>query len=195
MPTLRNGNSARIHEKTTTTSPMPPADDGLLPPPVLQSSPSDSRHRRSMKSARISKLAVYWHRFKRRIGTVTAPSTSSVVGESAGDSSYARRNEEAAEDKDEVNKVVVDRVWSDDIKTSVSHSENGAEKSGGSHQPTSADHESFVGHAGGVWTSNTLLLVLRWRLWPAVMEFFSSRFFDDKFEARYRQENWFLRKV
>lgn len=167
------------------------AIDASLPVPVLQNTGNYSvSSRRKKKSARVGGLAVHWARFKRRVGTGTAPSSSSLIGESAAENSYTRRMEEAARsDNEEVNEVVVDRVWSEDIKSSITHSEHGAspEKSGGSHPigPSTSDHESLVPE--GFFSTWMPLVFLRWRLCPAIVEVFSSSFVDEKSENHYAQ--------
>ncbi|KIM44414.1 hypothetical protein M413DRAFT_442397 [Hebeloma cylindrosporum] len=166
---------AMVTTPTTST-----AVDNSLPPPVVQSIASSSPSRRlRKKTVRIAGLSVHWARFKKRIGTVAAPSSSSVIGESAAENSYTRKIENT-EVADYLDEVVVDR--------------NCPEKSGGSHQPNqgTSDHDSVV--YDGFWTSWTILAILRWRTWPFIMEIFSSRFVDEKSEQHYAQESWFLKK-
>ena len=65
---------------------------------------------------------MHWARLRRRLGNGTSPSTSdSLLDESAGDSSTVRHPGLAGtyEDGDEVDEVVVDRVWSEELKSSV----------------------------------------------------------------------------
>jgi osomolarity two-component system sensor histidine kinase SLN1 len=91
-------------------------------------------------------------------------------------------------DTEEVNEVVVDRVWSEDVKTSLTHSElaPSPEKLGSYPVgPSASDNESV--HHGTFWTLSSHLVVLRWRLWPAIVHFFSSRFADEKSEQHYAQ--------
>lgn len=188
----------------------------LLPSPVLANSTSSHRPR-PKKSARIDQgLKVHWARFKKRIGNSNEAPSESLLdgGESTEGGNSLRKAEHRSEDErtmrydgeDEeepapVDEVIVDRVWlsSDHEKTSVTPSEQGGhspDKSGGSHQPgTSTDHESLLAHAEGFWGLCTPLTLLRWRLWPVTLEFFSSRFYDDKAEAHYRKEIWFTSKV
>jgi osomolarity two-component system, sensor histidine kinase SLN1 len=100
----------------------PERDHGrdVLPVPVLQSSFAGSRSKRrgEKKSARIDGgrpgVRVHWSRFRQRLGTGTAPSTSTVPEESAGGSSigdgrrpsYVRRASVRIEgEKDEVDEV------------------------------------------------------------------------------------------
>ncbi len=109
-----------------------------------------------------------------------------MVGESTAEFFPNRKVD--LEQTDQVDEVVVDRTWTEDIKSSVSHSEHGAipEKSGGSNQKeANSDHESVV--YGGIWNTSTPLGILRWRAWPFVMEIFSSRFIDEKSEVHYAQ--------
>jgi hypothetical protein len=168
-----------------------------------------------------------WASFVKRMGSGTAPSTSSIldvsrnsiqtcIGDdrssfifrpqtSNGDSSLQlhrinKRPEDEREEPQEVDEIVVDRKWSEDIKTSTVPSDHGGgvspEKSAGqSNQPGSTDRESTSGQAQGLWAHSMILIVLRYRIWPAVTEFFFPRFLDEKSEAHYRKELWFYRKV
>jgi len=174
--------------------------ENLLPVPVQQGAGSESC-KRKQKNARIGGgLKVYWANFRKRIGTGTAPSTTSMVGDgSATGSSNTRPATTTDDEKEEVDEIVVDRAWSEEIKSSVAHSEAGVvaspEKSNGHYQPaeTSVDHESLQ-HYEGFWALSSPLVFIRWRCWPLVKEFFTSRFFDQKAEERYQKENWFMRK-
>lgn len=116
---------------TRQMSPTPDYSDmGALPPPVIAKTTSKSvagsTSTKQKKSARIEVvpggLRVHWARLRRRLGTGTSPSTSdSMIDESAGDSSTTRHPNLTGtyEDDDEVNEVVVDRVWSEELKSSV----------------------------------------------------------------------------
>ena len=176
MPTMMND------QKLSDSFPTKEVDD-LLPPPVLQSNAGINHTRR--KSACFRCLAEHWAKFKRHIGTGTAPSSSSQIGESAVESSYIQRMEMAQEDG-AVDEVVVDRVWSEDVNSIESHSDHGVSP-GESHQVDSggSDHESLVYE--GLWSLWPPLASIRWRAWPFIMEIFSSRFIDDKSEQRYTQ--------
>ncbi|KAI8995219.1 hypothetical protein BD414DRAFT_234700 [Trametes punicea] len=178
-----------------------------LPPPVQQQGDTHSTGRRSRtkKSARIhGNLRVHWDRFVRKLGSGTAPSTSSNIEESVGDSSGYPRSRQGqpgyaeVQDDQEVDEVVVDREWSDEIKSSsVTHSEHGGtpEKSGSNHHGgTNTDRDSFAVRPEGFWGLCRPLIILRWRLWPATYSFFCTSFVDEKSEMHYNKENWFLRK-
>ena len=179
------------------------ADHGL-PPPVSADASSAGRRSRNKKSARVSGgLRVHWERFVRKLGSGTAPSTSSAFDDSVGDSSgYPRsRIGQASQEPpdDRVDEVVVDREWSDEIKSSsITHSEHGGtpEKTGSNHLGgTNTDRDSFAVRPEGFWGTFRLLIFLRWRLWPAAYAFFCTHFIDEKSEMHYNKENWFLRKV
>ncbi|KAI0773246.1 hypothetical protein BD413DRAFT_473180 [Trametes elegans] len=176
-----------------------------LPPPVQQDDRlSSSRRSRTKKNARIhGGLRVHWDRFVRKLGSGTAPSTSSNFDESVGDSSGYPRSRQGQStypepQDDQVDEVVVDREWSDEIKSSsVTHSEHGAspDKTGSNlHPATSTDRDSFAVHPEGFWGMCRLFIFLRWRLWPVTFSFFCTRFIDEKSEMHYNKENWFLRK-
>ncbi|KAH9939060.1 uncharacterized protein BXZ73DRAFT_44250 [Epithele typhae] len=184
-------------------------NSAILPTPVSHD-PTLSGHRsRTKKNARVSHgLRVHWDRFVRKLGSGTAPSSSSNWDESAGESGdssgYPRSRIGGAaggaiEMQDErVDEVVVDREWSDEIKSSsVTHSEHAGtpDKSGSNHLGgTNTDRDSFAVRPEGFWGSAGFLIFLRWRLWPFIHAFFQTRFMDEKSEMHYAKENWFLRK-
>ncbi|KDQ49238.1 hypothetical protein JAAARDRAFT_43030 [Jaapia argillacea MUCL 33604] len=176
------------------------AESAGLPMPVLQSAMSNPQRRRQKnKSARIEGgFTVHWARFRHRMGTGTAPSTSENIEENGTTDSSVVRPRRFIEDAEaeEVDEVVVDRAWLDpDMKTSVTHSEHEEKTSHpGGITGTNTDHDSFATHAEGFWASCPPLIVLRWRIWPSVMEFFWVRFVDPKSENHYRKELWFMRK-
>ncbi|TFK80188.1 hypothetical protein K466DRAFT_569794, partial [Polyporus arcularius HHB13444] len=187
-------------EKTPAKLELP---DHRLPPPVLADA-SSGRRSRTKKNARVGSagLRVHWDRFVRKLGSGTAPSTSSAFDDSVGESSvYPRsRTDHVSQEPpdDRVDEVVVDREWSDEIKSSsVTHSEHGGtpDKSGSNHLGgTNTDRDSFAFRPHGFWGSCRLLIFIRWRLWPAAYSFFSTHFIDEKSEMHYNKENWFLRK-
>lgn len=196
-------------EKLTTgiaLSPLSREQNGLPHPVTQRTTPSLSSARRKKKT-RIevgpkAGLRVHWDRFLRKIGTGTAPSSSSAFDDSIGESNGSNRPRSGVpEDVDApLDEVVVDREWADEVRTSTgSHSEQGAspEKSGGSNHlgGTNTDRESLAIHAEGFWGSCPPLIWLRWRLWPFLLGFFYTRFLDEKSEEQYNKENWFLRKV
>ncbi|KAI0091448.1 hypothetical protein BDY19DRAFT_983786 [Irpex rosettiformis] len=175
-----------------------------LPPPVQE---AGSQRNGRRKKTRISLgLRAHFDHFLRKLGSGTAPSTSSAIDESTGDSmSYGKSRGTAKADTGDpdgvVDEVVVDREWSGEIKSSVHSGEHGGgEKSGesrngvGGYGGTSTDRESLALQVDGFWASNTLLVYLRYRIWPAVYGFFATHVVDEKSEAHYRKESWFLRK-
>ena len=197
-------------------SSSPSVDVSPLPPPATSpNGPTASSKRK--KTARIEEgLRVHWARFKKRITTGSEAAQSDAVleaVESTEASSFSRRRERpcstaAATDRDEptviddeedpVDEVVVDRAWYQEAeKTSATQSEVGGsfpEKSGGSHQVTGTDRESLMPKAEGFWGLCLPLAIIRWRLWPAAIDFFSSRFYDPTAEEHYRKEIWFSSK-
>lgn len=209
--------SRRRQSRPQTPTAIDMADDEPmarpLPMPVTTPSPggaassSGSKSRKKpKKSARIEEeprptLRVHWARFKRHMGTGTAPSTSSAIGgdesTTAGESAWFRARGGVAFDDEqgELDEVVVDREWLHEMKsTVVSPSEfpDGPDKS--SHHPaTTTDHDSQTFRGTGA----VLLpyMVLRYRIWPLVLDFFHLKFFDEKSEMHYRKENWFMKKV
>ncbi|TFK48812.1 hypothetical protein OE88DRAFT_1663992 [Heliocybe sulcata] len=175
---------------------------GTLPVPVLQSAMTSSSRQRQKKARIEGGLKVHWERFRKRMGTGTAPSTSEQPDESATAGSSVRAGRFVhLDDVDEVDEVVVDREWAGrDPKTSVTHSEgaeNTPEKSGGSQhmfgQGTNTDVDSFVVYTG-FWARYGALAFLRFGLWRSIHNFFWVTFEDKKSETHYRKELWFTRK-
>ncbi|KAG1735881.1 Tco5, signal transduction HAMP domain histidine kinase [Suillus paluster] len=187
---------------TASTAPFTRPREFLdLPLPVTQASTADSGRQKKRKTARIDILRVYWVRFMKRVGT-ESPSTSSAIVDSGLDSSQSRPRTEDGSDADEVDEIVVDRDWTEDMKSSLDHSEHAPEKSGDSHiegaqvgagTGTSVGHESFTFPDNG-GPFRQFLILLRWEVWPAVHKFFHIRFYDKKTEERYQKERWFIRK-
>ncbi|EGN91820.1 Tco5, signal transduction HAMP domain histidine kinase [Serpula lacrymans var. lacrymans S7.3] len=171
--------------------------DGLLelPIPITQSAVAGRKKKR--KIARIDGLKVHWARFKKRVGT-DSPSTSSLVLDSSLDSSQPRQRTQGGDDSDELDEIVVDRDWSEDMKSSLDQSDEPTpEKSGDSHIPvgtgTSIGHESHS-IPDDRRLFRRMLVFLRWFIWPAISKFFVVRFHDERTETRYRREHWFIRK-
>lgn len=182
-------------------------NDQGLPLPVQHDVISTTgRRSRTKKNARVSGgLRVHWDRFVRKLGSGTAPSSSSAFDDSVCESSGYMRSRQGGgplyqeQQDDRVDEVVVDREWSDEIKSSsVTHSEHGGTPDKpGSNQPggTNTDRDSFAVRPEGFWGLCLPLVMIRWRLWPLVYSFFSTQFIDEKSEMHYNKENWFLRKV
>ena len=171
-----------------------PTDPVLLPIPVtakLDPSAASPKRRGPLRFTR--NLSVHWAEFKKRLGTGTAPSTSSIHDESTT-GSINGREPAPGQLEDEVDEVVIDREWTEDARKTTTKSESG-HLFNGSRQPggTNTDHESFA-TVEGFWARSTILIVLRWRLWPAILGFFWPRFMDPKSEAQYNKESWFYRK-
>lgn len=185
-----------------------PCDKGLPTPVTQRVTASLARRKKRTRiddNARMKGLRAYWEHFLRKMGSGTAPSSSSAFDDSTGEGSSSNRAKAAAaalqeEEDAPLDDVVVDREWADDVKTSsTTHSEQGQspDKSGGSGQlgGTNTDQDSVAVRADGFWGSCLPLIWLRWRLWPFLLGFFCTRFLDEKSEEHYSKENWFLRKV
>ncbi|KAG6829063.1 hypothetical protein H0H92_005837 [Tricholoma furcatifolium] len=180
-------------EKTASYNPEMPSPVAL-PLPVVAKTPTQSSSRRPKKSL----SRTLWTKFKRRVGSGSAPSpsSSSAIDDTTETHVVQMVDMPVVTDDEVTDKVVVDRVWSEDITSSTSHSENALspEKSGGSQHAgrSASDHESVVAY--GFWSVMSLTVLIRWRMWPLVVKFFSSSFSDPKSEAHYAQENWFTKK-
>ena len=174
-----NGNAMR-----TSTA----VENHVLPFPVTQGSSATTPDQRNTTSIGWKDYLI---RFKRRIGTGTEPSSGSLIGESATESAYVRRLAEGLGDGI-VDEVVVDRPWTEGIQTSTltPHSDCGPEKTASQqHDQRSNDATSVVYY--GWWSAWKLLAIIRWHTWPFLMEFFSSRFPDQKTERHYAQVAFF----
>ena len=175
----------------------------VLPPPAAAITTTYNRPKKTLRIDGGPGLRVYWSRFRRRLGAGTAPSTSSLVDSSAQGSNDGFRSDtqggRQGEDETEVDEVVVDRNWSDEIKSSVSLSEQdiSLDRHGGHHHVAgpNTDRDSVALHTSGFWGLSTPLIILRWRVFPAIVDFFSTKFPNKKTEQHYVKENWFMRKV
>lgn len=170
----------------------------VLPPPVVATSTPYNRPKKTIRIDGGRGLGVHWTRFRRRLGAGTSPSTSSLVEDTAPSSSVDPKGGSQYDDYAEVDEVVVDRNWSDEIKSSVSLSEQDISLDGPGHYSAagpSTDRDSDALHTTGFWGLSTPLVILRWRLFPAIVEFFSPKFLNEKSELHYVKENWFMHKV
>lgn len=166
--------SSRHRSSTATTA----VDAEGLPVPATHGERySVGSGRRKAGGARFSVLKLAWQHFKRHLGTGSAPSSSSIHDESAADSMYLKKPEHA--DRDWVDEVVVDRVWSEEFTSTVSYSE-------GNGSPAKTNSNQQVSGASD-YGSTTGTLLLQDRIWNLVMEIFSSRFEDEKRERHYQQ--------
>lgn len=187
--TLR-GTNTNDHTPPSAT----PVDPILLPIPVtakLDPSAASTRGRGPLWPPR--SLKVHWVEFKKRLGTGTAPSTSSLHDD--GTTGSVRGKEPNPDQlEDEVDEVVVDREWTEDTRKTTTRAES-ANQFNDSRQPggTNTDRGSFA-VVEGFWARSTVLIILRWRLWPAMHGFFRPRFMDAKSETQYNKESWFYRK-
>ncbi|KAI9458429.1 hypothetical protein BJY52DRAFT_430616 [Lactarius psammicola] len=184
------------HSIALDNSNLDPEAPVILPPPAVTVSTTARGQKKTIRINVAHHIRVHWGRFRRRLGTDVSPSTPSLVEDSVAANNIDFRtdsdNSSPDEDNAEVDEVVVDRNWSDDIKSSVSLSEQNIspEKSGGH----SADHDSVTVHTGSFWGLCTPLIVLRWRVFPVIVNFFSPKFPSEKSELHYIKENWFMRK-
>lgn len=175
----------------------------VLPPPAVAVSGASNRPKKTTRIDGGRGIRDHWARFRRRLGAGTSPSTSSLVDDSAPGSNAGLRGDAPGEsqygDDTEVDEVVVDRNWFDEIKSSVSLSEpnTSLDRPGGHHSVAgpSTDRDSLAPHTGGFWGLCAPLIFLRWRLCPAIVDFFSPKFHNQKSELHYVKENWFMRKV
>ncbi|KAH7108443.1 hypothetical protein BKA62DRAFT_682198 [Auriculariales sp. MPI-PUGE-AT-0066] len=211
--------SATLTARTDSKSPLPghDLDDApeelpldLLPSPVTAAASTTSK---SKKSVRIvangpakSGLRVHWARLKQRISPDISPSTTSELadGSSNGLFQTSTRVEAAVaavEKLGPVDTVVVDRSWFGDATTSCSQSQSDQELGGkppalsasvANTSNTVPDYESLP--ATGLRSSSSATVLLRYRLWPAIYNFFSLRFGSKEAEEHYQKEHWYMNK-
>ncbi len=177
-----NGTTVPVSANSTAT------EHHGLPPPVTQSGIVTTIELCNRK--KVGGFSFYWARFKKRIGTGTAPSSSSLVGESAAERAYTRRAAEQYEEGNNdgiVDEIVVDRTWTEEIQTSVSSECVPTLEKTPSQQHIQSSVESASIVYEGLWSFWKPLAIIRWRTWPFLMEVFSSRFADDKTERYYAQ--------
>ena len=161
-------------------------------------------------------LRVHWARFLRRVGGSDYEGSESALGDSLeqgdaeGPGAWERTGaeddvgEDETDDEKSIDVVVVERSWGRS-GTSESASDGDEHKSGGdprnsrsgdhSGTSTSGEHDGHNQPHHGFWTSCAVLTILRWRLWPAALNFFSPRFSNQKSEDHYRKEIWLQSKV
>ncbi|KAH7890900.1 Tco5, signal transduction HAMP domain histidine kinase [Phlebopus sp. FC_14] len=176
-----------------------PQDLLELPGPVTLAGTASPGRRKKRKTARINYLKLLWARFVKRVG-IDPPSDSSATIDSSLDGSQVRPRTED-DDSDEVDEIVVDRDWTEDLKSSLNQTSLDRGQ-----QAKSAD--SHI-HAGGTGTSvghdsttmpedhhflGRFIIYLRWELWPAIDNFFRVRFFDENIEERFHKEHWCMKK-
>ena len=133
-----------------------------------------------------------WARFKQRLGTASALSESLLDGADSADSQRSLRriggNGEGDGDDDDPREV--DEVVVDNELHSVTQPSEPASGSGGNETGKKKSHSSSLGtgescsaqHQYGIWESNVILTFLRWRLWPAIDNFFRVRFINENME-------------
>lgn len=167
-----------------------------LPVPVALAGPPASSRRRKIKTARFAGLKVHWARFIKRIGA-DVPSDSSAVADSSFGNNLPRQRTDDGVQGDEVDEIVVDRDWTEDLRSSLNQpSERGHTRSSDSHAQigTSLGRDVTPMPDDGNFLS-VLLWSLRWEAWPAIVKFFYVRFLNDRTEQRFYKEHWFIKKV
>ncbi|KAI0747292.1 hypothetical protein BC629DRAFT_1585210 [Irpex lacteus] len=106
----------------------------------------------------------------------------------------------ALAEAEEIDEVVVEREWGDELK-SCNTSEHGGEKA--HNTPTAgglitlspvAERDSESTHSQSTASACKTLGYLRHRAWPAIYGFFDTRFSSPQSEEQYRRENWYFRK-
>ncbi|KAG6908899.1 hypothetical protein DXG01_002877 [Tephrocybe rancida] len=171
------------------------APNGVNDTPPLANTASRSSSARRKRKNSVGALGTLWAKFMRRVGTGTAPSTSSLIDDSAEESQAVPMVEgPVPNDNGMVDEVVVDRTWSEDITKTDSDHDASPGESGGSQRATGSTSGDDSEDYDGLWAALPVGVLLRWRIWPAIVKFFSASFSDTKSEAHYAQESWFIKK-
>lgn len=144
-----------------------------------------------------------WDKLLRKFGAGTAPSASSVDLDAESNqeraSAYGHYDPEwkRLEAAEEIDEVVVDREWGEDIKSTSVHSGHGGDKSGTGQpgQASGGDADSLAVFHDDAHNNSLVYTYLRYRLWPSIKSFFVMKFIDKKSEEQYRKDNWFMGKV
>ncbi len=151
---------------------------------------------------------VRWARIKRRIGTSSLDAPSETLDDLADGSrpsdtfepfdsgSKSWNNVGGSQtEPDEVDIVVVDNVFADDItpnmpsgsRTNRTHSEKGAQDVASiSHPHTDNLSTTTI----SLWDRYVFLTVVRWRIMPFLFRFNSQAFLDPVAEKQYQRETW-----
>jgi len=174
--------------------------DDSLPLPVQACVNNSVSRRRGGWGPCTSTLAASWVRFKRRLVPETVPSAPSCIeGTLAGSTSLRVDGPSRGYggDGEEVDEIVVNRTWSEELKgsasRSITHSDLGTspEISDETCLATSLrDRESLASRRD--WTIRSPLVFLRWRLWPIFVELFCPKFENEKSEQNYSQVRQFF---
>ena len=176
--------------------PLVPQEFLQLPVPVVLAGPAGSSRRRKTKTARFAGIKVHCTRFIKRIDA-DSPSDSSAVADSSLEGNQTRQRTDGDVEGDGVDEIVVDRDWTEDPRSSLNQpSERVPTRSSDSHaqigtslgRDTTAMPDDSHFFSASLWS-------LRWKVWPAIVKFFSVRFLDDRTEARFHKEHWFIKKV
>ena len=178
---------SRSAHTTPATSTM--VDQQSLPTPVVQHTPDSYRSHPHRTVPTLRTLSWHWQQFKERLRPAAAPPDGLLVkSESLHDDDVDSRMADLDSANDGVDEVVVDRAWSEDLKSSASYSENplSPEKSSATPQLHPPDARSDI-YVFEKWSFYTPLLFLRFRAWPLVLKIFSSRFASDEVENAYSQ--------
>lgn len=183
-----------------------PSNEAILPPPAVHfSTPNARRLKRTRIKESARGLRMCFDRVRRRFGSGSAPSASSVdleadsVEDEGAMWEHFSGRRRKLEESDEIDEVVVDREWGEDLG-STAHSDHG-EQSRASHPGVTATSGTETASVDGLpddgvhASTNPFVVFFRWRIWPSVKSFFYTSFLDGKSEEQYRRESWFLRKV
>lgn len=187
-PCPPNANDETKIASTSTASPVPG-----LPFPVLQKlqKPSAARQRHAGAAVWIKSMSTPWNRFGRFVGrklSVSSFSRTSYGGDDLGDVLSSRMSDDDDETCGEVDEVVVDRSWADELESDASSI---LDEAGSQHSTaTSASWLHLPTPRGGFWARNRYLMLLRFKIWHPLWEFLSPRFEDDETEAQYQKEVW-----
>ncbi|KAG9313135.1 Tco5, signal transduction HAMP domain histidine kinase [Chiua virens] len=175
-------------------SPSLPHDFFHLPVPAPLAGPTASARRKKKRSTRFAGLKVHWAHFVKRV-SADSLSDSSTLPDGSLESHPVRRRTDEAVEADQVDQIVVDRDWTEDLASSLNQpSERGHTRSSDSAQLGSSLGRATTATADDTHILSLIFWSLRWEAWPAIVKFFATRFLDDKTEQRFYKEHWFIKK-
>jgi hypothetical protein len=125
---------------------------------------------------------------KRALAAPYIPSSSSLVESVVTDliSPVSAKDEGRFYDTDEVDEVIVDRLWSEDVESEADS--DAAETASSRHDPSEADSDAPDVRPQGFWALPPFAFA-RIRIWPVIRDFYMPRFEEEE-ERLYQKECW-----
>ncbi|KAJ7716136.1 hypothetical protein B0H16DRAFT_461099 [Mycena metata] len=169
-----------------------------LPKPVVHkaASAASTGRRRTKKKARFGVSETFWTDLLRRLGgTISSPSLSSSelrASTAENHSNAANKLDEVPGDPNQVDRIVVDRSWSDERSRLSLPGDGGEDKSPENSKSSYAVPPLTPFQEGWHPTGRMqrFLPPVFWSFWAITVHFFYPAFPDDKAERQYIREDW-----